>query len=187
MDDGLDELEEVQYPDDFTFATPAVKSVSTLLTIAPELRNRIYELTFEGPNSGLEQDLVMATAPHKSILLTCKKVCFEAKGLYKTAYQQYWTQTTFVLPGRYYRSAQSVTLSLSFTEEDLAHIEQFDHAAELSNILRKGHSRTAAILQTGSTATSSQASGSNAGIKGDAKKALSTLRCSVKLRGGQEI
>ncbi|KAK4892026.1 hypothetical protein LTR27_009376 [Elasticomyces elasticus] len=182
MEDDLDDLEEVQYPDDFTFEVPETQTVSRLLTIAPELRNRIYELAFEGPSSGLEQDLIMATAPSNAILLSCRMVNSEAKGLYKTAYQRYWTQTKFVLPSRYYGFASLVALSVSFTKEDLNHIDNFCHSTVPSKLVREGHSRSAAMLQAGSTTISSQVSGSNAGIKGDAKKELLTLRCSVKLR-----
>ncbi|KAK3633906.1 hypothetical protein LTR56_004665 [Elasticomyces elasticus] len=171
-EDELDELEEVQYPDDFTFDVPETQTVSRLLTIDPELRNRIYEFVFEGPSKGLVQDLLMATPPSKSILFACRQVNSEAKGLYKTGYQHYWTQTHFVLNDKYRFFAKSITLSMSSTAEDLAHVKHLRHVAPIARRMASGTAGNEGALHTSLLSA----------IQNDPAKALSALLCNVTLK-----
>ncbi|GIZ42830.1 hypothetical protein CKM354_000608400 [Cercospora kikuchii] len=58
-----------------------------------EMRNKIWELSF----TNIEQvvDLECPSPPTKSLLLTCKKINSEARGLYQDAYRAYWTTSPF--------------------------------------------------------------------------------------------
>ncbi|KAK5719153.1 hypothetical protein LTR15_007676 [Elasticomyces elasticus] len=65
----------------------------TLLTIPAEMRNNIYELVFG--TQPAEANLLDPTPPSKALLLGCREIYDEAKGLYSTAYKSYWAQTRF--------------------------------------------------------------------------------------------
>ncbi|KAK5678584.1 hypothetical protein LTS10_009028 [Elasticomyces elasticus] len=91
-----------------------------LLTIAPELRNVIYELALFEPNAGLV-DLLSAGSPSGNLLSTCRQVMDEAKGIYAEAYRRYWSETNFVLR-TIGRRIVSRDLPVNFTERDLAQI-----------------------------------------------------------------
>ena len=61
-----------------------------------ELRNEIWKLAFTLKNNWDEEaDLVSACPPSKSLMLTCKQVRSEARGLYIGAYRRYWQSTRF--------------------------------------------------------------------------------------------
>ncbi|KAF7198192.1 hypothetical protein HII31_00548 [Pseudocercospora fuligena] len=68
-----------------------------------ELRNVIYELTFtadhdtEDQNGTAEIELLKSRPPSKDLLLACRKVHAEAKGIYRDAYRSYWQTTNFVI------------------------------------------------------------------------------------------
>ncbi|KAK5719217.1 hypothetical protein LTR15_007740 [Elasticomyces elasticus] len=83
-----------------TLAVIAITSVGkaqplTLLTIAPELRNTIYELVFAADAGPVK--LLEASPPEKALLQVCKQTLNEAAGLYVAAFRSYWQGTTFTI------------------------------------------------------------------------------------------
>lgn len=58
-----------------------------------EMRNKIWELSFT--NNHRVADFQNPSPPTKSLLLTCKKINSEARGLYQDAYRAYWTTSPF--------------------------------------------------------------------------------------------
>ncbi|KAK5737824.1 hypothetical protein LTR17_006472 [Elasticomyces elasticus] len=78
-------------------ATTSVGKVQppTLLTIAPELRNSIYELVFAADAGPVK--LLEASPPEKALLEVCKQTQDEAAGLYVAAFRTYWRNTTFTI------------------------------------------------------------------------------------------
>ncbi|KAK5719214.1 hypothetical protein LTR15_007737 [Elasticomyces elasticus] len=66
-----------------------------LLTIPAELRKDICELVFKHSYSVV--NLLEASPPSKSLLLTCKEIYYGTRQAYKTAYQSYWRDTQFTL------------------------------------------------------------------------------------------
>ncbi|KAK4892025.1 hypothetical protein LTR27_009375 [Elasticomyces elasticus] len=89
---------------------------SRLLALPPELRNEIMELAFTHNQTPV--DLLTATPPSKSILLTCRTIYEEAKGLHKEAYRRFWTESTF----RIRMNVAKSECVVGFTKEDLSHI-----------------------------------------------------------------
>ncbi|KAK0272980.1 hypothetical protein LTR91_003141 [Friedmanniomyces endolithicus] len=87
-----------------------------LFAIPPEVRNKIYELAFEGPSG--EIDLLEARPPSKSLLRACRQMHEEAKGLHKSAHQRFWSTSRFVL---YFR-AETLQEPVGFSEQDLQNI-----------------------------------------------------------------
>ena len=78
--------------------TDTMDNVCHFLRLSPELRNSIYELAFTGtdiPNVGI--NLLEASAPSNSLLLTCQEIYYEARGIYKHAYRDYWRLNAFVI------------------------------------------------------------------------------------------
>ncbi|KAK5732836.1 hypothetical protein LTR17_010254 [Elasticomyces elasticus] len=67
-----------------------------LFTLPPELRNEIYELAFS-IDSDKPIALLLAVPPSNSFILTCRQVRDEAAGIYREAYQAFWTKGHFVL------------------------------------------------------------------------------------------
>ncbi|KAK5678576.1 hypothetical protein LTS10_009020 [Elasticomyces elasticus] len=67
----------------------------TLLTIAPELRNSIYELVFAADAGPVK--LLEASPPEKALLQVCRKTQDEAAGLYVAAFRSYWRNTIFTI------------------------------------------------------------------------------------------
>lgn len=65
-----------------------------LLSLAPELRNRIYELAFDELSDG-PVDLLNTKPPSRPLLLTCRAIHAEAGPIYKHAYRQYWSTNHF--------------------------------------------------------------------------------------------
>ena len=84
------------------------KSVHTctecrFLSIAGELRNEIYRLTFYGQDSASQNvDLIEAlrkpqSRPSMALLLTCRTIYTEAKSLYREAFQQHWSLPSYTI------------------------------------------------------------------------------------------
>lgn len=61
--------------------------------ITGEIRNRIYEFTFEAPSGSV--DLLQARPPTCTLLLTCHQIYDEAKLLYEEFENLYWKKTKF--------------------------------------------------------------------------------------------
>ncbi|KAK4895288.1 hypothetical protein LTR27_006631 [Elasticomyces elasticus] len=86
-----------------TIGTAAAKATAfvgkaqppTLLTIAAELRNSIYELVFTADAGPVK--LLEALPPEKALLQVCKQTQDEAAGLYVAAFRNYWRNTTSVM------------------------------------------------------------------------------------------
>ncbi|KAK3643286.1 hypothetical protein LTR56_010242 [Elasticomyces elasticus] len=92
------------------------QSACRLFALSPELRNSIYELTFELPNDKI--DLLHASRPAgKPLLLTCRLMYNEVRGLWRTFYRRYWSETKFTL----HRRAKSLRMG-DFMERDLARV-----------------------------------------------------------------
>ena len=78
-----------------TFSS-TISSSSPFFKLSAELRNTCYELAFTQDNDSDESvDLQDARRPSKALLLTCKQVNVEAKGLYEDANRSYWRKTDF--------------------------------------------------------------------------------------------
>ncbi|KAK4950924.1 hypothetical protein LTR10_010917 [Elasticomyces elasticus] len=76
---------------------PAVQTAK-LLTIAPELRNNIYELVFT-PKTG-PVDVRHVKPPSAALVKTCRQACKEALQLYLSSKRRYWQDTTFIIAAR---------------------------------------------------------------------------------------
>ncbi|KAK5744321.1 hypothetical protein LTR17_002031 [Elasticomyces elasticus] len=85
----------------------------TLLTIPGEMRNNIYELVFG--TQPAEADLLNPSPPSKALLLGCREIYDEAKGLYSTAYRSYWAQTRFTIQD----TPVATELSIRLTKDEL--------------------------------------------------------------------
>lgn len=64
-----------------TQPTPVVVEPAppTFTSIAPEIRNRIFDLVLYSFDTETQTDLLQATPPSKALLLTCRKLYEEAK------------------------------------------------------------------------------------------------------------
>ncbi|KAK3631255.1 hypothetical protein LTR22_021139 [Elasticomyces elasticus] len=116
-----------------TSGTHTSSQTCKLLTIAPELRNKTYELALSEVNTGLV-DLLSAGSPsNKNLLLSCRQVYEEAKGIHAEAYRRYWSETNFVLrhANRIYcrTGTERSMLPVSFTAEDLAQVRHLQFSA----------------------------------------------------------
>ena len=67
---------------------------SPLLSLPPELRNRIYDLVFH-KERGNNDRLAHAGSPSKALLLTCRQVFREARHMYAVSRRRYWAWTSF--------------------------------------------------------------------------------------------
>lgn len=65
-----------------------------------EIRNMIYQLALTTDDTDNEErdyiDLLDAHPPTKSLLLVCRGMNNEARGLYKAAYRAYWSKNSFI-------------------------------------------------------------------------------------------
>ncbi|KAK5731713.1 hypothetical protein LTR17_011184 [Elasticomyces elasticus] len=86
-----------------------------LLTMPPEMRNRIYELVFATKPE--EADLLNPMPPTKQLLLACAQIYHEARGLYNTARRSYWRETHFTVCKP---SEARVDCVVDLTEEQLS-------------------------------------------------------------------
>lgn len=123
--------------------TPASEGTCRLLTIAPELRNKIYELAFTGDDaSGKMVDPFEASPPSKNLLLACRQTYEEARGIQRTAYRAYWSTTRFlvdnVIPCRE---------NLNFTDGDLAHVQHVKLRTPRSHLVFIQSSRSRADMR----------------------------------------
>ncbi|SMR55637.1 unnamed protein product [Zymoseptoria tritici ST99CH_1E4] len=72
-----------------------------LLMLCAEIRNDIYELAFTTDASPDEEvDLLAASAPSGNLLRTSSQIHAEAKGLFATARDSYWSTTNFTIVDR---------------------------------------------------------------------------------------
>ncbi|KAK5744191.1 hypothetical protein LTR17_002221 [Elasticomyces elasticus] len=92
-----------------------------LLSLAAELRNAIYELSFN-EISDEPVDLSMAQPPSKALLLTCSAISSEVSLIYKHAYRKYWTETSFTLHDPYKPSKSIIDAVSAIRDEDCDHI-----------------------------------------------------------------
>ncbi|KAK5678577.1 hypothetical protein LTS10_009021 [Elasticomyces elasticus] len=100
---------------------PPIVQTSKLLTIAPELRNSIYELVFTKPPG--PTDLLTATRPPDDLRLVCRQTYHEARGLWTVANRDYWPNTTFTITKKPIAwNEQCSPLRVRFTARDLASI-----------------------------------------------------------------
>ncbi|KAK1072951.1 hypothetical protein LTR74_002183 [Friedmanniomyces endolithicus] len=93
-----------------TLTPPArTQRLSPLFRRLPaEIRNRIYVLSFLGgdnmPRTQQQdpeiQGLLSARPPMKALLLTCRRVYREARGVYMGSYRAYWRTKAFVVDER---------------------------------------------------------------------------------------
>ncbi|KAK4950985.1 hypothetical protein LTR10_010978 [Elasticomyces elasticus] len=93
---------------------------SKLLALPAEMRNEIMELAFTHNQTPV--DLLTATPPSKSILLTCRTIYDEARGLHKEAYRRFWTESTF----RIRMNVAKSECVVGFTKEDLSHVVHWE-------------------------------------------------------------
>ncbi|KAI6882141.1 hypothetical protein KC360_g5931 [Hortaea werneckii] len=73
---------------------------SGLMKLPPELRNEIYELVFfqeEDDDDYEPVDLMHPSTPSKHLLLSCREIYREAKGIYKEAYRAFWEMSDFMI------------------------------------------------------------------------------------------
>ncbi|KAK3617662.1 hypothetical protein LTR56_025129 [Elasticomyces elasticus] len=82
---------------DNTDNPPAVQTAK-LLTIAPELRNNIYELVFT-PKTG-PVDIRYVRPPSAALVKTCRKAREETLQMYRSCKERYLRETTFILTSR---------------------------------------------------------------------------------------
>ena len=64
-----------------------------LLALPAELRNQIFELSFT--SNKVTDDFFRANPPSKALLMTCRQIHAECKGMYDIAYRSYWMNTKF--------------------------------------------------------------------------------------------
>ncbi|KAK3620365.1 hypothetical protein LTR56_023451 [Elasticomyces elasticus] len=88
-----------------------------LLSLSPEMRNKIYEFAFTSNAPAV--DFFKPTPPTKALLLSCKQIWQEAKGLHKAAYRTYYESTTFVIE---HSEVEKTTYDMPCTDEDLSHM-----------------------------------------------------------------
>ncbi|KAK5731716.1 hypothetical protein LTR17_011187 [Elasticomyces elasticus] len=100
---------------------------SKLLALPAEMRNEIMELAFTHNQTPV--DLLTATPPSKSILLTCRTIYEEGRGLHKEAYRRFWTESTF----RIRMNVAKSECVVGFTKEDLSHILHWEISETLGS------------------------------------------------------
>ena len=66
-----------------------------LTSVAAEVRNAIYAEVFKVPEGNGQVLLVEAKPPEKTLLLTCRQVYEEARGMYRKLYREYWAEVSF--------------------------------------------------------------------------------------------
>lgn len=94
----------------------------------PELRNRIYQLTF--PDTPDEVDLLNANPPSKALLLTCRQAYQDVRFMYRKAFCDFWSQPRFFirLPPNEITTISALKIKAAaarFKEDDLAHVQVF--------------------------------------------------------------
>ncbi|KAH9842121.1 hypothetical protein Tdes44962_MAKER07673 [Teratosphaeria destructans] len=68
-----------------------------LVTIAPELRNLIYDYTFTSDDDPNATSLLDAKPPTDELTRTCCQIHDEANGIFRRAQKQYWTLSAFMI------------------------------------------------------------------------------------------
>lgn len=98
--------------------TRQTQSQSRLLSLPAELRNDTYEYAFTtGPDPDDEPvNLVRASGPSKALLFACGQTHDEARELYETAHQEYWSKTRFFIDGRHQGCAPAEIEALNETD-----------------------------------------------------------------------
>ncbi|KAK5678692.1 hypothetical protein LTS10_009136 [Elasticomyces elasticus] len=118
---------------DCAFPRPLTKlamasTAPKLLTMPPEMRNRIYELVFATQPE--EADLLNPMPPTKQLLLACAQIYHEARGLYNTARRSYWRETRFTVCKP---SEARVDCVVDLTEEQLSAVRHLQLTVTLSD------------------------------------------------------
>ncbi|KAI5366646.1 hypothetical protein Slin14017_G042860 [Septoria linicola] len=65
--------------------------------LAAELRNSIYKLAFTPDRDIEEVDFFAAAPPSSALLLTCRQIKNEARGIHRAAYRSYWRSAKFFI------------------------------------------------------------------------------------------
>ena len=97
------------------------QTVCRLLSLPPELRNRIYSYALEPEVS--ETWLLEAKKSNKDLLLTCKQIHIEASKMYTKAYRDFFTKTTFTVS---VDDPEDIAELDWIEESDLEHITQIE-------------------------------------------------------------
>ncbi|KAF2166749.1 hypothetical protein M409DRAFT_22803 [Zasmidium cellare ATCC 36951] len=96
-----------------------------------EMRNTIYELAFTPAVLSNEAvHLPDSTPPSKSLLTTCRQMHSEAKGVYRRAYRNYWTNSNFYISSKAVREKHG--LKPSFTDFIPWNSNDIDHISKLT-------------------------------------------------------
>ncbi|KAK5692252.1 hypothetical protein LTR17_025438 [Elasticomyces elasticus] len=117
-----------------TAETQNAPETSGLLTIAAELRNKIYELVFAN-DSTEPVYLVTARPPSKALVLVSRQTYEEAKQMYNKAYREYWSFTTFYIDYNIYNSER--VIADHCTAADLANIRNLHLKIKDSELERR--------------------------------------------------
>lgn len=105
---------------------------SGLMKLPPELRNEIYELVLfqEDDDEDYEPiDLMYPYPPSKNLLLSCREIYREAKGIYKQAYRAFWKTSTFMIEDVSEMPETMVGLQRKLREEEVElihHLTMYD-------------------------------------------------------------
>ena len=100
-----------------------------VLALPPELRNRIYDFTFES-DAKEPVDLLCVNPPTKAILLTCRIINKEASSMQRHAYVRYWSTTAFHVTTdleKHIRSPTETALPV-LSDADLDHITNMEES-----------------------------------------------------------
>lgn len=110
-----------------------------LLSVPPEIRNRIYGFVFQcDPRQKV--DLREANPPAKDLLLTCRQVYQEARLMQREAYRKYWTGTNFkvFMPPRKPTAGISRAIKLAYIEitleREIPHIAKLELSDERTTV-----------------------------------------------------
>ncbi|KAK5744201.1 hypothetical protein LTR17_002231 [Elasticomyces elasticus] len=112
---------------------------SSLLTLPPEVRNAIWELSFSGTNRTV--DLFESRAPAADLLLACHQICEEAKGFWPGKRGEYFSTTSFTITSPPY-----VLLSVSFSDHDITAIRHIKLLVRVRDIRTVGNPRSTVML-----------------------------------------
>lgn len=102
-----------------------------ILSVPPEIRNRIYGFVFQR-DPRQKVDLLEANPPAKDLLITCRQVYQEARLMYREAYRKFWTLTTFkiFMPSREPTTGISRAILLAHIEitleRELPHVTKLE-------------------------------------------------------------
>lgn len=94
-----------------------------LFKLAPELRNEIYDLAFSSDTEPTRPvDLLQARSPSAALLLSCREIYEEAKGLYAHAIEDYWGKQHFEIDIDALVENGGASLPKHITDDVLKHV-----------------------------------------------------------------